>query len=210
MKHRHSYLSILATILLAGSPARAEPPQAETPPVTGGPRGDAVVANATKAEAPPRDYVNLGMGGSTGTRGLVICAEVAPLSILSVSACGSGAGFLNDQTSPEIAHFRANVTLMSWKVQPVWLQPRLQVGFAELQVGEDAAGFDFLGTGGTGMSTAGLEAGASLRGLMPIYRGLELVGELSVGLAYFSHAPELIRPQSAWQPSATMTVGVGF
>jgi hypothetical protein len=195
---------------LANSLARAEPPPAEAPPATGEPKADAVAPNATKAEAPPRNYVNLAMGGSTGTRGLVICAEVAPLSMLSVSACGSGSGFLNDQTSPEIAHFRANVSLMSWKVQPVWLQPRLQVGFAELQVGEDAAGFDFLGTGSTGMSTAGVEAGASLRGLMPIYGGVELVGELSLGLAYFPHAPELLRPQSAWQPSATMTVGVGF
>jgi hypothetical protein len=154
--------------------------------------------------------VNLGVGGSTGTRGLVICGEVAPLAVLAISACGSGAGFLNDQTSPEVAHFRANVTLASFLVKSVWLQPRLQMGFAEMQVGEDAAGFDFLGTGATGMATAGLEAGASLRGLVPMYRGVELVGELSLGLAYFAHAPELLRPQSAWQPSATMTVGVGF
>jgi len=210
VKYGLECLSIVATVLLTNGLAHAEPPSAEAPPATDRPKADAAVANAKKREAPPRNYVNLGLGGSTGTRGLVICAEVAPLSILAVSACGSGAGFLNDQTAPEVAHFRANVTLMSWQVQSVWLQPRLQVGFAELQVGEDAGGFDFVGTGSTGMSTAGLEGGAALRGLMPIYGGVELVGELSLGLAYFSHAPELLRPQSAWQPSATMTVGVGF
>lgn len=43
---------------------------------------------------------------------------------------GNGAGLLNDQTATGIAHFRPNVTLMSWKVQSVWAHLRLQVGFA--------------------------------------------------------------------------------
>jgi len=206
---RISLSSIAASIVLLNGLAWAEPP-AETPTKNEAPKQDAVEKEEGKAEPPPRNYANLSLGGSTGSQGLVICAEVAPLAILAISACGNGSGVLSDEAKPELVHFGAHLTLASWNVNSVWLQPRVQAGFAEMQVGEDTAGFDFVGTSATGMATAGPEAGASLRGLLPIYKGVELIGELSLGLAYFAHAPELLRPQSAWQPSATMTLGVGF
>jgi hypothetical protein len=77
-------------------------------------------------------------------------------------------------------------------------------------VGEDASGFHFNGTGPTGVETAGPEVGASLRALLPVYSGVELVGELGLNMAYFRHAPELLRPQAEWQPGASLSVGLGF
>jgi len=161
-------------------------------------------------EAAPRNYGNLRVGASTSARHPTLCLELAPLDILSVEGCGTGSGFLHHDPDPEIAHFRAHFRLTSWKTTIGWLQPRLSAGFAELQVGEDASGFYFNGTGPTGVETAGPELGASLRALLPVYSGFELVGELGLNLAYFRYAPELLRPQSAWQPSASLSLGVGF
>ncbi len=197
-----------AALLLSSSAALAEPPPPEPP----GPSAPEAAAGkpAKEASEPPRNYVNLTMGASTGTVGPVICGEVAPLAVLAVAACGNGSGVLYDQGMAEIAHFRATFTPISWHLRELWFQPRLSLGIAEMQVGVDAPGFDFGGTGPTGMATAGPEAGAALRGLWPIYKGLEVVSELSLGLAYFSSARELVRPQSTWQPSATVSLGVGF
>ncbi|MBN1209796.1 MAG: hypothetical protein JXB05_33410 [Myxococcaceae bacterium] len=161
-------------------------------------------------EAAPRNYGNLRIGGSLSSRHPTICLELAPLDRLSVEGCGTGSGFLHHDPEPEIAHFRANVKLTDWKVGRLWLQPRLSAGFAELQIGEDGSGFDFTGTGATGVETAGPEMGASLRALMPVASGVELVGELGVGAAWFPNAPQLVQPQSSWQPSASLTLGVGF
>jgi hypothetical protein len=45
---------------------------------------------------------------------------------------------------------------------------------------------------------------------LPVAAGFELVGELGVSATYFHHAPALLRPQEALQPSASLTFGVGF
>jgi hypothetical protein len=164
----------------------------------------------TTREAAPRNYGNIRVGASTSARRPTLCLELAPLDMLSVEGCGTGSGFLHQDPEPEIAHFRAHFRLTSWKTAVGWLQPRLSAGFAELQVGEDSGGFHFNGTGPTGVETAGPEVGASLRALLPVSSGFELVGELGLNMAYFRHAPELLRPQSAWQPGASLSLGVGF
>jgi hypothetical protein len=207
--NRFSCLASIAVLFLSHA-AWAEPPVI-TPAITpSAPDADALSPKEPKASAPPRNYVSLTMGASTGSQGPVVCAEVAPLAMLAVAGCGNGSGVLHDTSLPEIAHFRATLTPLSWQLGEVWLQPRVSLGIAELQVGPDAAGFDFTGTGPTDVETAGPEAGAALRGLWPIYGGVEMVSELSLGLAYFSYAPELARPKAAWQPSATLTLGIGF
>lgn len=163
-----------------------------------------------RREEPPRNYGNLRAGASTSGRRPSICLELSPVARLGVEACGTGSGFLHRDPEPEIAHFRANLTLTSWRTRFGWFQPRLSAGFAELQVGEDSSGFDFGGSGPTGVETAGPEAGASLRALLPISSGFEFVGELGFSAAYFSAAPQLIKPQARFQPSASLTFGVGF
>ncbi len=136
--------------------------------------------------------------------------EVAPAPQVGIEACGTGAGFLHHDPEPEIAHFRANWRLASLRSALGWLSPGLSFGFAELQIGEDGSGFDFSGSGDTGVETAGPEAGASLRSLTPVYGGFELISEVRVGLAYFPHAGELARPQAQVQPTGSFTLGFGF
>ncbi|HYI00149.1 hypothetical protein [Hyalangium sp.] len=166
-------------------------------------------AEATRDE-PPRNYGNLRIGGSLSSRRPTVCLELSPTDMLGVEGCGTGSGFLHHDPEPAITHFRANLKLASWKTGRFWLQPRVSAGFAELQVGEDSSGFHFTGTGPTGVETAGPELGASLRALMPVSSGVELVGELGVSTAWLQHAPQLVRPQSSWQPSASLTFGIGF
>ncbi len=161
-------------------------------------------------EDAPRNYGNFRVGASLSARRPTLCLELAPLDRLSVEGCGTGSGFLHQDPEPEVAHFRAHFRLTSWKAPIGWLQTRLSAGFAELQVGEDSSGFHFNGTGPTGVETAGPEVGASLRALLPVYSGFELVGELGLNVAWFRHAPQLLRPQSAWQPGASLSFGVGF
>ncbi|HLM46164.1 MAG TPA: hypothetical protein VK458_20005 [Myxococcaceae bacterium] len=185
----------LAGLVLLGTTAWAEEP---------------VVVSETAREVAPRNYGNLRIGASTSSRRPAMCLELSPLELLSVEGCGTGSGFLHNDPEPEIAHFRSWVKLTSWKLGATWLQPRLGVGFAELQVGEDGSGFSFNGVGATGVATAGPEAGASLRMLLPTVGGVELVGEVGMSVAYFHYAPRLILPQSSFQPSASFSLGVGF
>jgi hypothetical protein len=169
----------------------------------------AATAEATR-DVSPRNYGNLRIGASTSNRRATLCLELSPIELLSVEACGNGSGFLHSEPAPEIAHFRTHFKLASWKTPLGWLQPRLSAGFAELQVGEDGGGFHFSGVGPTGVETAGPEVGASLRALLPVAAGFELVGELGLSAAYFHYAAELLRPQAVLQPNASLTVGVGF
>lgn len=164
--------------------------------------------------AAPRTWLSLrgGFGNvpvdAVGARPQV-CAEVSPLAFLSIEGCGTGAGFLFEP-APEIAHFRAKLRLTSWRTELGWLEPQLAAGFAELQVGDDASGFDFLGTGPTGVETAGPEVGASLRWVTPLGADFELLADAVVSMAWFAHAPELTTSMSPLQPSATVSVGIGW
>jgi hypothetical protein len=184
-----------AVVLLGARLARAE---------------EAAATIESARDVAPRNYGNLRIGASTSSQRPTLCLELSPLERLSVEACGNGSGFLHHEAVPELAHFRAHFTLTSWKTPLGWLQPRLSAGFAELQVGADGSGFHFEGTGPTGVETAGPEVGASLRALFPVSTGFELVGQLGLGAAYFHHAPRLLRPQTAFQPTASFTLGVGF
>lgn len=158
----------------------------------------------------PRQWANLRIGASSGSVRPELCLEVSPIALLSAEACGTGSGFLHKDPAPEIAHFRAKATLMSWETPIGALQPRLLAGFAELQVGEDSPGFYFTSTGPTGVETSGPELGLSLRCLTSIAVGIELVTELQANTALFVHAPRLVRPMSALQPTLSVSVGLGF
>ncbi len=165
-------------------------------------------------EAPPRNWLNLrgGFGAqpvdAVGARPQ-ICAEVSPLDFLGVEACGTGAGFLFESGS-ELAHFRGKLRLTSLPTEVGHFSPHLALGFAELQVGDDGPGFDFFGTGATGVETAGPEAGASVRWAYPLPYDFEVLADATVGLAWLPYAPQLSTSMSPWQPSATVTVGVGW
>lgn len=159
-----------------------------------------------------RNYVNMRGGATTGSsnRRPELCLEVSPIALLSVEACGTGSGFLHTDPEPEIAHFRAKATFFSKRLSFGVIDARGGLGFAELQIGEDGPGFDFGGTGPNRTETAGPEAGVFLRAMLPVAVGIELVAELSLGAAYFAHAPNLIQPMRPLQALAALNVGIGF
>ena len=172
----------------------------------------ASLPSSEEAEAAPRHYGNLRVGASSATQNNrpELCIEVAPLSYLSFESCGTGSGFLHQDPAPELAHFRTKVKVAEVRVGKVWVQPQLLAGFAELQIGEDIPGFNFRGTGASGVSTAGAEAGASLRTLFPSKGGIEFVTEVSAAAAWLPHAEQLNLPQNKVQPSLSISFGVGF
>jgi hypothetical protein len=169
-----------------------------------------IPVSGTARDGTPRNYGNLRIGASTSSRNLTLCLELSPLEMLSIEGCGTGSGFLHHHPEPEIAHFRSWLKLTSWKTGSGWLQPRLGIGFAELQVGNDGGGFHFSGVGARGVETAGPEIGASLRLLLPTMGGVEFVGDVGVSGAYFHYAPRLTAPQSSFQPGASLSLGLGF
>lgn len=171
-----------------------------------------VPAAAAIAHAPvdSRNYVNLRIGGSTQAARPELCLEVTPHALFAVEACGTGSGFLHHDPVPQISHFRGKLNVRGWQTSFGRLVASVNAGFAELQVGEDGEGFHFSGVGPSGVETAGPELGLSIKALMPVGAGLELVGELGMSASYFGYAPLLVRPQSRLQPAISLTFGFGF
>ena len=171
-----------------------------------------LLAGRAAAEGPPRHHVNFRAGATGDDLGArdELCLEVAPIAALSLEGCGNGSGFLHTEPVAELAHFRAKLRVASWATRGVRVEPQVALGFAELQLGEDAPGFDFGGTDAARGSTAGPEAGLWLRALVPLDGGFEGVAAIGVSLAYLAHADALVRPQPAVQPSLGGTFGLSF
>lgn len=197
----------LALVLALAPPSLASPGAAA--------RGDELehvvrdTAPSTGAE-PARTYLSFRVGAATASPRPQLCLEVTPLELLGVEACGSGGGFLHNEPGTDISHFRGKVRLAAVDVEGAQLEPWLAAGFAELQVAGDVPGFDFNGTSAGAVSTAGPDVGASVRALLPLGGGFEIVGEAGVGIAFFSHARSLVIPQDPLQPQAQINLGVGF
>jgi hypothetical protein len=109
-----------------------------------------------------------------------------------------------------MSHYRAKLRLASLALGGGALQGLAGLGFAELQVGEDAAGFYFGTAGPRGTETAGPEGVAALRFLRPVGLGFELVAEASLALAWFAAGPALSVPTGPLQPAAALTLGLAF
>jgi hypothetical protein len=173
--------------------------------------GDVAWADPTREAAPPT-WVNFRIGASTSVSRAFMCAEVGGLWGVSFEGCGTGSGFLHSEPQPEISHFRAKWApgFVSRKIGDAWLVPAIGLGFAELQIDEDQPGFQFGGTDATRTSTAGFEAMASVRLVLPAGKGIELIGDLAFSLARFPHATELVTPREVWQPGVAITVGLGY
>ncbi len=173
-----------------------------------------LVPALAQAEADrPRSWVSFRVGGAAGPElggRSEMCLEVSPLAYLSVEGCGNGSGLWHREDAPEVAHFRVKVRVASVRQGQVVLEPQLGLGFAELQLGEDAPGFHFGSTDPTGVETSGLEGTAALRALVPLSSTFEAVAVLSCSLAYLPHAPDLVRPLSSLQPTLGLSIGVGF
>jgi hypothetical protein len=200
-------LALLAPLCAAAAEGEDEPgdePEEEAPAV------DVVILE--RPPDAPRNFGNFraGAGSSSENGHAYLCLEGSPLWFVSIEGCGTGSGFLHEDDAPETAHFRTKLSPGIWKWNEGFLQPHVDLGFAELQVGEDTSGFDFAGTGPDGVETAGPEAGLGIRLLYPLSRMVEIVGDASVSYAWMPHAPDLVDPHSEHQLTASFTLGVGF
>ncbi|MFT3928288.1 MAG: hypothetical protein QM778_37515 [Myxococcales bacterium] len=162
--------------------------------------------------ATSRTYVNARVGlASTDENGMPeVCMEGAPLAYLSVEACGTGAQLWHNRPQPEMSHYRVKGRVLSHALRGFWLQGFVGVGMAELSVGADDPGFALRGVSAERTSTAGAELTLSTRALIPLKRGFDLLGDLAVAGAYLPHADELFVSRLVFQPSFSLSLGVGF
>ncbi len=167
---------------------------------------------AAAQEKPPRTYGNLRVGATAEGYGgrAEICGEVSPIAPLSFEACGDGSQLMHTASAAAMMHVMAKLRLASWRMRAGWLEPRIGLGIAELEQGEDELGFNFRSAGLRGESTTGPEGTVALRALLPAWRQWEAVLELRASLAWLPHAPELARPMSRAQPSVGFSAGIGF
>lgn len=193
--------AVFATVLLAFT---------GTASATSGASEHAAVVRAPAEESkePPPRYVDLRIGASTSAHA-IICGQLS-YGPVSIEGCGTGAGILHNDPIPELSHYRVHLAIASFPSPIGWLSPRIGVGFSEMQIGADAAGFAFTDVDELGAATAGPSASVGLQSLVRLGAGFELVTDLSLFTAWFAHAPKLARPQAPWQVGLVLSAGVGF
>ena len=161
--------------------------------------------------SPLRGSVRVGANQDRSGSRQEICLALSPFRRWSLETCGTGAGFLAPASpNPDLAHFRLRHDAWRRDLRSGWLVAGWQLGFAELEIGDDDPGFYFGSVGPRALETAGPSLGASLRWTHPLRNHLFVFGELNGNMAYFHHAPALLRPQSPWFPSLSVSIGLGF
>lgn len=157
-----------------------------------------------------RVNLRLGTASTDHTGRPTICLEVSAVWRLSVEGCGTGSGFLHSEPGAQLAHFRAKARVFQRAVQQGLLRVQAGVGFAELQLDADEAGFEFGTPTGRRIEAAGPEAALSLQWLRPLGKGWEFILDTSAGAAWIPHAAELAEPQDQMQPFVSFEAGIGW
>lgn len=165
-----------------------------------------------RSSAPIENRLSLRIGGaSTDTVGRpTICADVRVIATWSVEACGTGAQLLHDEPGREMSHYRVNWGFLEGEMPRGRGLLRGGVGFAELQVGEDEAGFEFGSPSGKRGSVAGPEASLSAQWMLPLAADFELVANATAGAAVFRNADQLVEPERAVQAFVSLELGIGW
>lgn len=189
---------VLETLLAAGR-ARAEP-------------ADRGSADPVAVASTPSPRLNFRAGFASSDAGRpTMCLEVVALWHASVEGCGTGSGFLYASTGREIAHFRLNMPIARRAAFGGALALRGGAGFAELEVGPDAPGFQFGDpSSGDRGAVAGPDGSISTQWLRPLSGRFQLVTTATVGLAWFAGADRLVVPQGHFQPYASVEVGMAW
>jgi len=173
--------------------------------------GEATEPGASNAASSPNRFnLRLGSATSDSTGRPTICLDVRVWNRLAVEGCGTGQGVIHDETGHELAHFRATWSLLEKTTPTGTGRLRGGVGFAELQVGVDHAGFQFDTPDLERGSVAGPEASLQGQWLVPLGAGVEAVASATIGAAVFANADKLVTPQSNVQPFASFEVGLGW
>ena len=165
---------------------------------------------STATSSPNRINLRLGSATSDSTGRPVICLDVRIVKGLGVEGCGTGQGVIHDQTGTELAHFRATYSILERTTKTGTGRIRGGLGFAELQVGVDRAGFNFNTPDVERGSVAGPEASIQGQWLVPLGAGVEAVASATIGAAAFANADKLVTPQSNLQPFASFEIGLGW
>ena len=165
-------------------------------------------SNATPT--PNRINLRLGSATSDSTGRPTICVDVRVYSRFGVESCGTGQGVIHDETGSELAHFRATFSFLEKATNSGTGRLRGGLGWAELQVGVDRAGFRFDEPDIERGSVAGPEAAVQGQWLVPLAAGIEAVASATLGVAAFANADKLVTPQSNVQPFASFEIGVGW
>jgi hypothetical protein len=161
--------------------------------------------------ASARTYVDLrgGFSSANSDAPLDVCLEVAPLKFWTVETCGTGAGTWRGNQGTQMAHLRTELQPYRFTLGGVAFDPQFGLGISELQMGPDDAGLRFGNANGK-FDTTGPEATLSLQAKVPARFDLELVIEATLGVAYFSHAPQMVLPREPTVPFAAFSAGIGF
>jgi len=165
---------------------------------------------STATPTPNRINLRLGSATSDSTGVPVICLDVRVYWKLGVESCGTGQGVLHDNEGSELAHFRATFSLLEKGTTSGTGRLRGGIGWAELQVGVDRAGFRFNEPDIERGSVAGPEAVVQGQWMVPLAKGVEAVASATVGVAAFANADKLVTPQSNVQPFASFEIGLGW
>lgn len=140
-----------------------------------------------------------------------LCGEGNPTAWLSIEACGNGAGILHqDANAFDMAHFRARFRALHREIQRSDVDVLLGAGFAEIQAGQDAAGFRFGQQEAGALEAAGAEASVSVKGRFYTTPGTYLTADVNAGAALIPGAPSVFGQGGPVVPFAAATVGLGF
>lgn len=170
-------------------------------------------AGTGEGGSPTANRINLRLGSSTSdsTGRPTICLDVRIWSGLGVESCGTGQGIIHDEAGHELAHFRATWSVLEKLTSKGMARLRGGVGWAELQVGVDHAGFKFGQPDSVERgSVAGPEAAVQGQFLVPLAAGIEAVASFTAGVAVFANADKLITPQNNVQPFVSAEIGLGW
>lgn len=143
----------------------------------------------------------------------VLCAELSPLSWLSVEGCGTGSGVLHRGDEPDMAHFRTRLRAAGIDRGRAEVDLLIGAGFAEVQRTADRPGFRFgPATEPEPIEAAGPEAAASVKSRLWMDNGgrTYLSGDVSAGAAVIPGAPDVLGRGGPVVPFGALTVGLGF
>ncbi len=198
---RHARAALAVTCITLGGRAYAQAPT----PTDDGAAGEV-------AATPVANRLNLRLGSATSdsTGRPTICLDVAIVAGFGVESCGTGQGVIHNETGTELAHFRATYSLFEKATPSGTGRLRGGIGWAELQVGVDHAGFRFDTPDVERGSVAGPEAALQGQWLVPLAKGVEAIASFTAGAAVFANADQLVIPKSNVQAFGSFEIGIGW
>jgi hypothetical protein len=140
----------------------------------------------------------------------VICLEGYPLKWLTLEGCGTGAGLWHTPTGPELSHYRTRIRALHSDNGRVDAELLPGIGFSELQVGADQAGFLFGKPREEGqIEAAGAEASLSGKVRVWVDRAY-IVFDVNAGAAFIPAAPVVTGASGPIVGFGGLSVGAGF